>query len=155
MNIPANLEERLLRHSERITETGCLIWLGHLMWAGYGHIQVNRRPMRTHRAAWLCWRGPIKDGSFVLHRCDVRCCINPHHLFLGTHTDNMRDASNKNRLVTGEQWSAVRPALKLSPNSVRKIRADTRTNAAVANDYDVSDTTISAVRLFQKWAWVK
>src|SRR3990167_3892348 len=78
--------------------TGCWLWTGATRYDGYG-----TRPWRgktsaqAHRIAWEVFRGPIPDGLQVLHRCDVRCCVNPDHLFLGTQLDNMRDMIQKGR----------------------------------------------------------
>jgi hypothetical protein len=85
--------------------SGCWIWTGWVNRAGYGYININGRHERdteAHRAAWLLFRGPIPEGMYVCHKCDIPSCVNPDHLFLGTQTDNMRDASAKGRLLTGD-----------------------------------------------------
>jgi hypothetical protein len=73
--------------------SGCLLWLGRLNRDGYGTFGREL----AHRRTWRAHFGAIPDGLQVLHRCDVPCCVNPAHLWLGTHTDNMRDRSAKGR----------------------------------------------------------
>lgn len=63
----------------------------------YGEFSVDRVRYMAHRFSFLYHVGPIPDGLFVCHKCDVRKCVNPDHLFLGTHDDNMLDMVRKNR----------------------------------------------------------
>ncbi len=82
----------------------CWPWTGSTCPArGYGHIGLTlvsgkRCVKGAHRVAWILEFGHIPVGLDVLHRCDNPPCINPRHLFLGTHGDNMRDAVAKGRL---------------------------------------------------------
>lgn len=100
-----SLSERLLNMSIPEPNSGCFIWLGATNPDGYGNVRVGsrtdgtRRQLKAHRAAWSAFVGEIPDGVHVLHRCDNPACINPEHLFLGTHTDNMRDMVAKGRAV--------------------------------------------------------
>jgi hypothetical protein len=90
-----SLERRLAERSVRDPKTGCLLWTASKNHTGYGHLFWKGVPQLAHRAAWLARHGPIPAGLYVCHRCDVRPCINPDHLFLGTQKDNMIDKALK------------------------------------------------------------
>lgn len=91
------------RHYEPCPMTGCWLWLGFISppgkgtTGGYGRSCLNGKSQQAHRVSWQLHRGPIPEGMRVLHHCDVRCCVNPSHLFLGTMLDNTQDAINKGR----------------------------------------------------------
>ena len=83
-----------------VTESGCWLWFRCCSTSdgkpSYGSIRVKDskgkpRTMNAHKLAWLLYRGNVPSGKFVLHKCDVKCCVNPNHLYLGTQKDNMRD----------------------------------------------------------------
>jgi len=89
---------------------GCWLWTGARASNGYGSFRFADRPCATaaHRAAWELACGPIPHGMHVLHRCDNPPCVNPAHLFLGTHLENVRDREAKGRGNHDRQRNGLR-----------------------------------------------
>jgi hypothetical protein len=83
--------------------TGCWIWQGMKVNNGYGRVKRDGKQQLAHRWSWTTFCGPIPEGMFVLHKCDVRACVNPKHLFIGTQLDNGRDMVAKGRHLHGEK----------------------------------------------------
>lgn len=101
--------DRLLDNSEP-QPNGCRLWTGTMHTQGYGQISVGNRQRTAHRLSYETFIGPIPEGLLVCHRCDVRRCIAPEHLYAGTHLDNSRDAVERGRLIRptcgdGHEWT--------------------------------------------------
>lgn len=133
------LKERLLKRIEN-NQNGCWIWLGSKTTDGYGTLMTaNKVRLLTHRAAYEIFVSPIPRGLCVCHDCDTPSCINPDHLFLGTHAENMKDMAAKGR-------APGRRKLSLSDyERIIKLRAEGRSRAYVAKIFGVSKITITRV----------
>jgi hypothetical protein len=152
----ANLKERLMKSVTKQPNGGCWEWRGTVLTSGYGQIRQNNEPITTHRASWIVHRGPIPSTMFVLHKCDVRHCINPDHLFLGTQSDNMRDRTNKGR--DGVKYGTGHWNSRLRPQDIKKIRelsaSGLHNGKQLAAMYAVHPVTISNILLGKTWKHV-
>jgi hypothetical protein len=70
---------------------------------GYGLFRFEDSMQQAHRIAWRIAFGEISEGMCVLHKCDVRSCVNPEHLFLGPQRDNCKDMARKGRATKGSR----------------------------------------------------
>ena len=138
-------EEKIERNSVRDEKTGCWLWTKHIHRSGYGITSGPRKTkVRVHRMSWEVSNGAIPDGLWVLHKCDVRHCVNPAHLFLGDAKANSDDKIAKGR----GKWG------KLNRAQVEAIRADGRTKREIARDYGISMGAVKAIRNRRTYKWV-
>jgi hypothetical protein len=148
MSIAARLE----KHSIPEPNSGCLLWTGRVDPAGYGRMGGRGVPELAHRAAWLAAHGSIPDGLHVCHKCDVRSCVEPTHLFLGTHQENMadRDLKGRQRALLGEEHGMA----KLTEDGVRLIRRGGIPRREIAELLCVSVAAVDDVRQGRTWRHV-
>ena len=144
-----------------VPDSGCWLWVGTIGNKGYGRFGTGTTKLGTfkshpaHRASYQVYRGPIPDGMFVCHKCDVRSCVNPDHLFIGTNLDNNRDMVRKGRakLLKGSSNGFAR----LNEEQAYLIRHGhpELTNKQAAELYDVSVGAVNAVRTNRTWRHIK
>lgn len=150
--------ERFESNVMPVPESGCWLWdgpnNGRSSDRRYGRVWLSRLTfVPAHRFSYEIHRGAIGEGLHVCHKCDTPLCVNPDHLFLGTHQDNMADLQRKGR-NRGRRVNAV-----LSEAKVQEIRsllvANRLSQWAIARMFNVSQTTISNIKVGKKWGAVQ
>lgn len=144
------LVERLSRETSRDSEAGCWSWTGHKHKQGYGHIKWNGRMQLTHRLALEAVGVDVPRGVEVCHRCDNAECVNPSHLFLGTHADNMRDMREKGRSAKGEKIGRA----ALTAAQVVDIRRSRATPLELAARHGITRSGVYSVLRRDTWRHV-
>jgi hypothetical protein len=118
----------------------CWLWTGVIASNGYGRVtDPGRGQTGAHQMAWRLAGGSLLTRKHVLHKCDVRACVNPAHLFLGSHADNMADMKAKGRRVYARQFT---------DDDIRRIRlldASGTPQADLATEYGVTPSMISSI----------
>lgn len=143
----------------------CWVWTACLGTSGYGRFGIGGRAGGTvyaHHAAWDFSFGKRDKSLWVLHRCDNPACVNPRHLFLGTHDQNMADMMNKGRSSRGKPRAYARGESnkhsRLTEENVREIRArfasGDATRRTLASEFGVSYVTIDAIVHGKTWRHV-
>lgn len=141
---------------------GCWTWTGRPNESGYGSIRPNPTEMGhplpkvlAHRLSWQLHFGTIPDGLEVCHTCDNPPCVNPGHLFLGTHADNIEDMRRKGRARSAN--GSAHTSAKLTDEAVREIRRTNRPGGntrELARRFGVTSKTIRRIAVGDGWAGV-
>lgn len=123
---PDTARQSLLNRIEYDTNGGCWLWRGKVARNGYGRTATDPRSgggsTGAHRRSYELFVEPIPDGKMVCHKCDVRVCINPNHLFLGTQKENLADMDRKGRRVNAPSFGPKNKMSKLTEEAVLLIR---------------------------------
>lgn len=141
------------RFWRKVSKTdGCWLWTAGLDGHGYGQVFDGEKGARAHRVSWMLTIGEIPEGLSVLHKCDVRTCVNPEHLFLGTIADNVSDMVTKGRNVVhrGEGHGMA----VLTKDDVARLRArrkDGATCRQLASEFGISNTQAKRIVRGEQW----
>ena len=156
----------LIKSRVTIDENGCWIYPSTKT-NRYANLRIGDKNKKVHRLVYEAIHGSIPEKMEICHKCDVGHCCNPEHLFLGTHTDNMRDMARKGRSLSGERWRKAlegidlsRPGVrngnaKLTEQQVREIRSSKEPSIPTAKKYGVGKSLICYIRNNQAWRHIK
>lgn len=131
-------------------KNGCWEWLGCTKQGNYGVIRAKRRNYLVHRLMFELYLKEDIQGKYVCHRCDNPICCNPQHMFIGSQTENMKDAVLKKRMKYGEDHYAR----KLCEDDVIKIRKMRNTGLSfrkIAEKFLVSYSCITGIIWGKTW----
>lgn len=165
-----SLSEYLAAKSIPEPNSGCFLWERRLDKDGYGTGSWRGYTAKAHRLAWEAKTGARPGNLHVCHTCDVRACVNPDHLWLGTNADNTADRDRKGRASVGESHARSflkselwrkriprgerHPRAKLTVSKVVAIRTDPRSARLIAEEHGVSRDLIRLIRARKVWAHV-
>lgn len=151
------IPDRFWSKVERRQPNECWPWLGSRVLKSprgpeYGQFKLpHGRTTSAHRLSWQINYGAIPSGLFVCHRCDNPLCVNPTHLFLGTHKDNMADMKAKGSQAVGERVGTSRLAAE-TVQSIRRALAAGMTTREAAKAHGVSQTTSRLIGAGIRWS---
>lgn len=143
------LADAFWQYVQAASEEVCWNWEGTKRQDGYGQFKHNDELYVAHRASWIIHHGPIPDEMIICHKCDNPQCVNPHHLFLGTHADNMADKVSKGRQA--KRGETAKKLTRRAVSSIREAYAQGATQASLAEKYGVTMATISRVVTRKVW----
>jgi len=143
-------KKQLKRFWSKVDKQGldeCWEWTASKNGVGYGQLRINHKIYYAHRVSWFLSYGKIPADLEVCHHCDNPSCVNPDHLFLGTHLDNHLDSASKGR-----------KAKKLTIDEVQEIQEILAeggwTQQEIGDAFGVARETISQIKRGKTWAWL-
>ena len=154
----SSLAVRLESHIIRLPIAGCWIWTGATSHRGYGkfaltHENGRREFVGAHRVSFELHHGPIPPGMWVLHQCDVTCCVNPDHLYLGTVVENTGDTLRRRGKIGAPSYGESNGLARLDWSKVRQIRGlyPKLSQSQLGTQFGVSQSVISSVVRCKTW----
>jgi len=149
-----NQYDRLRAKIDKIQkgDNECWIWQWAIGPQGYGSVRYVDKSIGAHRAVYMEYVGKIPRGKLVCHTCDVKPCVNPNHLYIGTHRSNSDDMVERSRSMRG----AKNAKTKLTEIQVREILAlrGEATSDAVGLLFKVAPTTVRSIWSGYSWGWL-
>lgn len=146
--------ERFVRNIDKTKS--CWLWRGSTANDGRGQFRIDKT-MKASRVSFELFRHKIPSKLWVLHKCDNPACVNPKHLFLGTHQDNIDDMVAKGRSTRGERNFSckLKEHQVLEIRGILKERRERGLMVRLAKIYGVTKSTIRDIREYRSWAYLK
>lgn len=147
----------LAHHKDKyyIAENGCMVWTASFRGRepSYGQATWNGKQGYAHRYAYEAHNGPIPDGMLVRHKCDNTKCVNPDHLEIGTHVDNMRDAVVRKRTRKGERHHNNKICAR-DVVAIKKAHELGVSQRELSDRYGLSQSQMSRIILGKRWGHI-
>jgi hypothetical protein len=129
----------------------CWIWAGSYFASGYGRVGISMSTYKAHRVAYHLACGPFDDALLVCHRCDVKQCVNPAHLFLGTHADNHTDRNSKGRQAAGERMGNAKIDDEQAICVMARLLTGRETQKTIASAFGISPGGVNKMWTGRTW----
>ena len=150
--MPILSEKQLNNFLGKIEKTdNCWLFKGKISKRGYGYSSFNGRSYSAHRLAYHILIGNIPDKMLILHKCDVRNCVNPEHLFIGNQSDNMYDMYQKGRYDNKGERNSNSKLNSEQVLEIRKMYKEKYTLKTIAKKFNISIKQISNIINYNQW----
>lgn len=151
----SNENFQALKAKTQESPSGCWEWTGGMHGVGYGSCSAKfGGGSYAHRSMFVAVHGAIPEGMYVLHKCDNRKCINPDHLFAGTHHDNIKDMHAKGRQRGGSMPGDKNPSAKLTHDDVTMVRQAREAGVqkkVIEQEFGISETQYYRIVKGRSW----
>lgn len=145
------LIERFESQISKTNNNGCWLWTGEIAGHGGGILRMGGQILSAYRLSYEIYKGEIPRDICVCHTCDVRACINPDHLWLGTHAENMADAARKNRMHPGEQSAQSKLLNEQVINIINFYKTGNYSQQQLGEMFGVEHSIISGIITGKNW----
>lgn len=149
------IKQLLLSGLDIKSDNSCWLWTKGGTKAGYGQIRFNYRIRYTHVISYKLFVKDFEEDLCVLHKCDVRACCNPQHLFLGTKAMNTEDMIAKGRMIIGENCTNAKLSNNDAIQIINKFKTGQYTQLALAQEFKVNQSQISRLVRRERWRHIQ